>query len=325
MKDTYDNSSMDRRLESLKDFILDRGDLFVITGAGVSTGSGIGDYRDRDGRWKRPRPVSHQDFIRSHYWRQRYWGRSQLGYPSFLKAVPNRAHMALVRLESQKRLCGLVTQNVDRLHQKAGQKDVVDLHGRLDQVICMDCGVIVPRLDVQAWLEEKNPHLRNQSFQPAPDGDADMEMDFSSVEVPHCSTCGGILKPHVVFYGDSVDRRIVNVTDDEEKGLIPVKHMLALYIGGMGAKDRNFHKELIGRFGFEAEAAVIQDLYLAGKKDDAAMAVPDKLADEISLVGSIDKIRDRLQAWDETPVTSLNVSARSPAELETLAELMLNR
>ena len=215
MKDTYDNSSMDRRLESLKDFILDRGNLFVITGAGVSTGSGIGDYRDRDGRWKRPRPVSHQDFIRSHYWRQRYWGRSQLGYPSFLKAVPNLAHLALARLESQKRLCGLVTQNVDRLHQKAGQKDVVDLHGRLDQVICMDCGVIVPRLDVQAWLEEKNPHLRNQSFQPAPDGDADMEMDFSSVEVPHCSTCGGILKPHVVFYGDSVDRRIVNVINSK--------------------------------------------------------------------------------------------------------------
>ena len=109
---------------------------------------------------------------------------------------------------------------------------------------------------------------------------------------------------------------VVNITDDEEKGLIPVKHMLALYIGGMGAKDRNFHKELIGRFGFEAEAAVIQDLYLAGKKDEAAMAVPDQLADEISLVGSVDKIRDRLQAWDETPVTSLNVSARSPAELE---------
>ena len=118
---------------------------------------------------------------------------------------------------------------------------------------------------------------------------------------------------------------VVNITDDEEKGLIPVKHMLALYIGGMGAEDRNFHKELISRFGFEAEAAVIQDLYLAGKKEEAAMAVPDKLADEISLVGSIDKIRDRLQAWDETPVTSLNVSARSPGELEALAELVLDR
>ena len=99
----------------------------------------------------------------------------------------------------------------------------------------------------------------------------------------------------------------------------------ALYVGGMGAKDRNFHKELIGRMGFEGEAEKIQELYLAGKKQEAAMAVPDALADEISLVGPVDKIRDRLQAWDETPVTSINVSARSTAELETLAQLVLNR
>ncbi len=118
---------------------------------------------------------------------------------------------------------------------------------------------------------------------------------------------------------------VVNITDDVAAGLMPIKHMLALYVGGMGAKDRNFHKELVSRMGFEAEAQVIQDLYLAGKKDEAAHAVPDALADEISLVGPVDKIRDRLQAWDETPVTSLNVSARSTAELQTLAELMLNR
>ena len=118
---------------------------------------------------------------------------------------------------------------------------------------------------------------------------------------------------------------VVNITDDEEKGLIPIKHMLALYIGGMGAKDRNFHKELIGRMGFEAEAEKIQDLYLAGKKDEAAMAVPTALADEISLVGSVDKIKDRLQAWDETPVTSLNVSARSVVELQQLADIVLDR
>ena len=210
MKYTNHNGSMDQSLEPLKNFILERKNLLVITGAGVSTGSGIGDYRDRDGQWKRQRPVSHQDFISSHYWRQRYWARSQLGYPSFLQAAPNRAHRALARLERQGQLCGLVTQNVDRLHQQAGHQEVVDLHGRLDQVICMGCGVIVPRRDIQAWLEERNPQLQNQSFQPAPDGDADMEMDFSSVDVPHCSACGGILKPHVVFYGDSVERCIVN-------------------------------------------------------------------------------------------------------------------
>ena len=106
---------------------------------------------------------------------------------------------------------------------------------------------------------------------------------------------------------------VVNITDDVEAGLQPVKHMLALYVGGMGAKDRNFHKELVSRMGFEAEAQKVQDLFMAGKKD------------EISLVGPIDKIKDRLQAWDETPVTSLTVSARSSAQLQTLADLVLDR
>lgn len=116
---------------------------------------------------------------------------------------------------------------------------------------------------------------------------------------------------------------VVNITDDRERGLAPVKNMLALYVGGMGAKDRNFHKELVSRMGFEAEAQKVQDLFLAGKKLEAAAAVPDKLADEIALIGPRDYIRDRLQAWRETPVTSLLVSARSGAELQTLAELVL--
>ena len=116
---------------------------------------------------------------------------------------------------------------------------------------------------------------------------------------------------------------VVNITDDLEQGLLPVKHMLALYVGGMGAKDRNFHKELISRFGFEAEAEKIQELYLAGKKEEAARAVPDALADEIALIGPKERIRERLAAWRETPVTSLLVSARSTAELETIAELVL--
>ena len=204
--------------ERLQRFILTRNNMLVITGAGISTASGIGDYRNQAGQWKRPKPVTHQDFMGHLSWRQRYWARSQLGYPSFLQAAPNRAHRALARLECQGQLCGLVTQNVDRLHRQAGHQEVVDLHGRLDQVICMDCGVIVPRRDVQTWLEERNPHLQNQSFEPAPDGDADMEMDFSSVEVPHCSACGGILKPHVVFYGDSVERSIVNVINSKVEG-----------------------------------------------------------------------------------------------------------
>jgi F420-dependent oxidoreductase-like protein len=116
---------------------------------------------------------------------------------------------------------------------------------------------------------------------------------------------------------------VLNVTDDLEKGLVPIKHMLALYIGGMGAEKRNFHKELVSRMGFEAEANTIQELFLSGRKQEAAQAVPDQLADEISLVGPKERIKERLDVWKETPVTSLLVSARNPAQIETMAELVL--
>lgn len=116
---------------------------------------------------------------------------------------------------------------------------------------------------------------------------------------------------------------VVNMTDDLEAGLMPVKHMLALYVGGMGAKQRNFHKELVTRMGFGEAADEIQALFLAGKKQEAARAVPSQLADEISLVGPEGRIRERISAWRDTPVTSLLVSARNPAELETMARLVL--
>jgi F420-dependent oxidoreductase-like protein len=115
----------------------------------------------------------------------------------------------------------------------------------------------------------------------------------------------------------------LKVCDDVEEGLMPVKQNLALYIGGMGAKQRNFHTELMGRMGFEAEASKIQDLFLAGKKDEAVMAVPSAFADEISLVGPVERIRDRIKAWEETPVTSLLVSPRSEQELRVMAEIVL--
>lgn len=115
----------------------------------------------------------------------------------------------------------------------------------------------------------------------------------------------------------------VIINDDIEEALIPIKHSLALYIGGMGAKDRNFHNELVKRMGFEEEAETIQDLFLNGKKDEAARAVPTQLADEISLVGSVDRIKDRLNAWRDTPVTSLLVGTQSKDELRTFAELVL--
>ena len=116
---------------------------------------------------------------------------------------------------------------------------------------------------------------------------------------------------------------VVRVTDDLDAGLAPIKQMLALYVGGMGAERRNFHKELVARMGFEADAERIQQLYLSGRRDDAARAVPNTLADEISLIGPVARIRERIAAWRETPVTQLLVSARSAGELEAIAELVL--
>jgi F420-dependent oxidoreductase-like protein len=115
----------------------------------------------------------------------------------------------------------------------------------------------------------------------------------------------------------------VHITNDVAQGLLPVKAMLGFYIGGMGAKKRNFHMELMARMGFEAEAHRIQDLFLAGRREEAIAAVPDRFADEISLVGPVDRIKDRLQAWRDTPVTTLLVGSRDPAVLRTMAELVL--
>ena len=185
--------------------------LLVITGAGVSTSSGIGDYRDEEGQWKRPQPVTHQNFMADANWRKRYWARSQVGYPEFLKARPNAAHRALVRLERQGGLQGLITQNVDRLHQEAGHEQVIDLHGRLDEVICMDCGAISARADVQDWLNGHNPERRAVAAF-APDGDADLaEAEIGHFQVPACAACSRILKPHVVFFGDAVPRDVVEL------------------------------------------------------------------------------------------------------------------
>ena len=144
----------------------------VLTGAGCSTGSGIGDYRDEEGQWKLAQPVQHNDFVRSEAWRRRYWTRSMLGYPSFRQAKPNATHAWLAQLEAQGGLIGLITQNVDRLHQAAGHRNVIDLHGRLDRVICLDCGTYSQRDHWQTWLETHHPELVGKTFQPAPDGDA---------------------------------------------------------------------------------------------------------------------------------------------------------
>ncbi|HEV2333744.1 MAG TPA: NAD-dependent protein deacetylase [Gammaproteobacteria bacterium] len=179
--------------------------LLVITGAGCSTESGIPDYRDASGAWKRRPPVQMRDFLMSETVRKRYWARSLLGWRHFSRARPNAAHHALARLEAAGGIAHLITQNVDGLHQQAGSRRVTDLHGRLDEVLCLGCGARRPRAALQPELEARNPGWSSLSAGYAPDGDADLEaMDFSGFEVPACTTCGAILKPDVVFFGDAI-------------------------------------------------------------------------------------------------------------------------
>lgn len=177
----------------------------VLTGAGLSTDSGIPDYRDRDGRWKRPQPIHLGPFMREPLVRARYWARSLVGWRFFGRSVPNAAHHALAELERRGRISLLVTQNVDGLHQAAGSGAVLELHGGLSRVRCMQCHDITARADLQSRLQQLNPAWAALTAHLAPDGDADLEnRDFSSFCVPDCPRCGGILKPDVVFYGESV-------------------------------------------------------------------------------------------------------------------------
>lgn len=196
-------------LTDLPTFIASHHRLLVLTGAGCSTDSGIPDYRDADGQWKRSQPVNYQAFMEQAATRQRYWARSLLGWARFGRAQPNATHHALAALEADGRVELLLTQNVDGLHQRAGSQTVIDLHGRLDQVRCMGCGALSPREELQQRLDAANPGWLQLQAGIAPDGDADLEVDFSGFQVPACTHCGGILKPDVVFFGESVPRERV--------------------------------------------------------------------------------------------------------------------
>jgi NAD-dependent SIR2 family protein deacetylase len=192
---------------TLRDFIERHRRLFVLTGAGCSTDSGIPDYRDHDGEWKRAQPVMFQPFMNDEHTRKRYWARSLVGWRHFRRAKPNGAHCALADLEREGRIELLVTQNVDCLHEAAGSRNVVDLHGRLDAVRCMSCSQRERREDFQQRLLALNPAWAQLDAREAPDGDADLEgRDFTAFIVPACGYCGGILKPDVVFFGESVPR-----------------------------------------------------------------------------------------------------------------------
>jgi NAD-dependent SIR2 family protein deacetylase len=219
----------------LREFVDRHRRLFILTGAGCSVNSGIPDYRDADGAWKRAPPVTFQAFMAQEATRRRYWARSLIGWRRISRARPNDAHRALARLEAAGKNEILLTQNVDRLHQAAGSAAVIDLHGRLDRVRCMGCGRVSPRDEVQEELSRLNPDWLAHDAADAPDGDADLDgVDFSSFAVPACPLCDGVLKPDVVFFGENVPRDRVEAAMrhlDEADAMLIVGSSLMVYSG----------------------------------------------------------------------------------------------
>ena len=220
---------------NLRQFITQHRRLLVITGAGCSVESGIPTYRNHSGQWLRNQPIQHTDFINQASARKRYWARSLAGWPAVHMARPNDAHRALAAMEARQQIPLLVTQNVDRLHQKAGQKHVIDLHGRLDQVICLDCHQVSEREAMQQRLLLLNALTPPEALALAPDGDADVdEQLIRDLLVPDCERCNGILKPNVVFFGGAVSKLIVEAITsqlDQVDGLLIVGSSLSVFSG----------------------------------------------------------------------------------------------
>ncbi|KQY52321.1 NAD-dependent protein deacetylase [Lysobacter sp. Root494] len=213
--------------ETLSAWLDEYRSIFVLTGAGVSTNSGIPDYRGADGEWKRRAPITYQAFVQDPAMRARYWARSFVGWPVVASARPNRAHAALATLEAQGKISMLVTQNVDGLHSHAGQREVIDLHGRIDQVVCLACTARVSRASVQAMLADAHPEWSSTTASAAPDGDADLDhLDFSAFTPPPCPRCGGLLKPDVVFFGENVPRARF------EAAAAALQHSDAMFVAG---------------------------------------------------------------------------------------------
>lgn len=224
-------------LEQLQQSLRAHPRLVVLTGAGISAGSGIPTYRDQAGRWLYSSPIQHPAFIADPATRQRYWTRSFHGWPAIRDASPNAAHRALAVLERYGHVELLITQNVDRLHQRAGSGVVIDLHGRLDRVRCLVCDDYSARELMQVRLLRANPALGSPAIGPGSRPDGDMALPDAraqDIRVPPCERCGGTLMPDVVFYGGSVPRARVQRCMDaiaRADALLVIGSSLQVYSG----------------------------------------------------------------------------------------------
>ncbi|PTT27313.1 NAD-dependent protein deacetylase [Pseudomonas sp. HMWF021] len=227
------DSPIREHLDTLQQAMAD-GDFLVLTGAGISTPSGIPDYRDSEGVRRGRQPMMYQEFLAAPESRRRYWARAMLGWPRVRQAQPNAAHAALADLQRQGRISGLITQNVDTLHDQAGSHDVIELHGSLHWVVCLDCGQRSARDDIQQRMVEQNPYLVGVDAIQAPDGDTLLDPAFEArFQTPQCPFCAGErMKPDVVFFGENVAQptaaRAMAAAENAE-GLLVVGSSLMAY------------------------------------------------------------------------------------------------
>ncbi|OAD58981.1 NAD-dependent protein deacetylase Sirt4, partial [Eufriesea mexicana] len=203
----------DSDLLELKDFINNHSNICILTGAGISTESGIPDYRSQGvGIYARSnrKPVLYKDFCNKDDIRKRYWARNYVGWPRFSSIKPNNTHEIIKKLEDANKVRCIITQNVDNLHTKAGSKRVIELHGTAFKVMCLNCNERICRYYLQEILNKNNPNITATSQMIRPDGDVDLlEEQIEGFKVPSCENCGGILKPDIIFFGDNVPRQVV--------------------------------------------------------------------------------------------------------------------
>jgi NAD-dependent SIR2 family protein deacetylase len=206
--------------------VVARGDVVVLSGAGISTESGIPDYRGESGSLRTHTPMTYGDFVAAESGRQRYWARSHLGWRTIARAAPNDGHRAVATLQARGLLSAVITQNVDGLHQAAGARDVIELHGNLDRVVCLNCRTTSARDALDRRLRAANPVFEGTATRINPDGDVDLPEDvvrtFRLVSCTACTT--GILKPDVVFFGENVPKarveRCYRLIDDSNAVLV---------------------------------------------------------------------------------------------------------
>ena len=237
------DETINSKIESLAQMLDQHPGFCVLTGAGCSTESGLPAYRDKHGHWKHSKPMQHNDFVSSAEMRKRYWARSMLGWNNFFKAKPSQTHHVITQLQASGYLSQIITQNVDRLHQHSGCQQVMDLHGRLDQVICLDCGRLAARAEFQDQLLHLNPDFKSNKQTLRPDGDVDIGAPvLATFEIPGCQYCAGVMKPNVVFFGGILNPQTVSQSleaVEQSPGLLVIGSSLMVFSGFRLVKHAN--------------------------------------------------------------------------------------